>query len=56
MKKVKILLAAIFLSSLLVIAGCASSMQHVPTPASGKIDKDKIHKKNGDSDDMERLD
>lgn len=61
MKKIKLLFAALFLSILLVIAGCASTDDYPVTGSnrtskSGEIDKDKIHKKNSDSDDMERLD
>ncbi len=60
-KKLKALFAALFLSTLLFMAGCASTDGYPVTgtnrtPASGEIDKDKIHKKKEDSDDMERLD
>lgn len=61
MNKIKALLAAAFLATLLMIGGCAST-EHYPVPdnrrteSSKEIDKDKIHKKTGDSDDMERLD
>jgi hypothetical protein len=60
-KKLKAVFAALFLSTLLIIAGCASTYEYPATgtnrtPASGEIDKDKIHKKKEDSDDMERLD
>ncbi len=63
-KKLKALFVTLFLSTLLVIAGCASTEHYHATgtnstPEPGKIDKNKTHKKNEDSeesDDMERLD
>jgi hypothetical protein len=60
-KKLKTLFVALFLSTLLIISGCASTDEYPATgtnrtPASGEIDKDQIHKKKEGSDDMERLD
>ena len=61
MSKLRLLIIALVLGGVLCIGGCASTYHSAPAGSppektSDKIDKDKVFKKDEDSDDMERLD